>query len=547
MTKSMIPSPEVAFVTVRDGTRIAVALYKPQGPGPFPVLFAAAPYRFDNNRLPASTQFMFRETGPIEFYVAQGYVYAHMDVRGSGRSEGEYELLGENEQNDLYDVIEWLGSQSWSNGKVGGIGQSYFCMSQWFMGVANPPSLACLGAYDGLNDPYRDSIYSGGLLSNFFPSVWWNLNRSINAFPAEGPPRELSLDLNNLVRRHPFYDDFWRIRSARERMADIRVPVYAIGIWSKWHRRGVMNAFGSVSGPIKMRLLALPNAATALRVYQSVEFHREVMLPFYDRYLKDLATSHDARPAVEYQIAGRDGMLSSDSWPPREVETRQWFLSNEKANSLVSLNDGTLETSSPMEGTTDFAYPQPGWVLGTVGFGAGGHAGGFDPPRHRTTFSTPPFEEDYELCGPVKLVLYLSSSNCDTSIFASLHDQSPLADADREAGRNPASSRITLGCLRASRRRLDPGRSTDMKPFHAHTDAEPLVPGEVYRIEIEIDETAYRIRKGHRLRLELVNGDSPITDLAGLDHVYPPSDIGEDRYYHGGDRSSVLMVSVRPA
>ena len=80
--------PQIINVQVRDGTEIALALYFPEGNGRFPVLFAASPYRFDNNILPASPQFLWRETGPIDFYVKQGYIYAHMDVRGSGRSGG---------------------------------------------------------------------------------------------------------------------------------------------------------------------------------------------------------------------------------------------------------------------------------------------------------------------------------------------------------------------------------------------------------------------------------------------------------------------------
>ena len=137
---------EIVSIDVRDGTKIAARIYRPDGSGPYPALFAASPYRFDNNSLPASAQFLWRETGPIEWYVEQGYAYVHMDVRGSGRSGGDFEFLGPNEQTDLYEVIEWLGVQPWCSGKVGGIGQSYFCMLQWFMGAlrrrrspASPP------------------------------------------------------------------------------------------------------------------------------------------------------------------------------------------------------------------------------------------------------------------------------------------------------------------------------------------------------------------------------------------------------------------------
>src|SRR6202048_3872589 len=135
-----------------DGTSIGAGVYRPEGAGPYPALLAAAPYRFDNNILPASPQFLWRETGPIDFYAENGYAYIHMDVRGSGRSSGSVRSRDRKDQDDLYDVIEWIGRQPWCNGKVGGIGQSYFCMLQWFMGAVSPPSLACLGAHDGVCD-----------------------------------------------------------------------------------------------------------------------------------------------------------------------------------------------------------------------------------------------------------------------------------------------------------------------------------------------------------------------------------------------------------
>jgi len=68
------------------------------------VLIPARDGRHDNSVLPAGPEFLWRETGPIEFYVKQGYAYVHMDVRGCGKSGGEFELLGPNEQADLCDA-----------------------------------------------------------------------------------------------------------------------------------------------------------------------------------------------------------------------------------------------------------------------------------------------------------------------------------------------------------------------------------------------------------------------------------------------------------
>jgi len=154
-------------VPVRDGVKIGVRVYRPEGSGPFPALFAASPYRYDNNELPPRPMFLWRETGPIEWYVEQGYAYVHADVRGTGISGGEFGFFSRAEQRDLYDLIEWIAKQNWSNGKVAGIGQSYYCMSQWFMGIENPPHLACLAPYDGMNDPYRYLAFRGGIDSNF--------------------------------------------------------------------------------------------------------------------------------------------------------------------------------------------------------------------------------------------------------------------------------------------------------------------------------------------------------------------------------------------
>ena len=159
---------EPVFITMRDGTPIACRIYRPDTAGRFPVLFAASPYQYETDNLPHSTMFLWREVGPVEWYVRdQGYAYVHMDVRGSGQSGGVYNFLDREEQQDYYECIEWVGRQDWCNGKVGGIGQSYYAWSQWFMGIVNPPSLKCIAPYDGAVDPYRGTTYHGGIYCDF--------------------------------------------------------------------------------------------------------------------------------------------------------------------------------------------------------------------------------------------------------------------------------------------------------------------------------------------------------------------------------------------
>src|ERR1700689_400221 len=109
MANAALPKPREVKIRVHDGVEIAVALYLPEGRGPFPVLLGASPYRYDNNAVPPGPVFLWRETGPIEFYLRHGYAYANMDVRGCGKSGGEFRFLDKNEQRDLYDVVQWLG------------------------------------------------------------------------------------------------------------------------------------------------------------------------------------------------------------------------------------------------------------------------------------------------------------------------------------------------------------------------------------------------------------------------------------------------------
>ena len=101
----------IASIGAKDGVTLAAAVYLPKGKGRYPTLFAASPYRFDNNLAPAMPIFLWRETGPIEYYLKHGYAFVHLDVRGTGRSGGDYRYMDEAEQRDLYDVIVWIAKQ----------------------------------------------------------------------------------------------------------------------------------------------------------------------------------------------------------------------------------------------------------------------------------------------------------------------------------------------------------------------------------------------------------------------------------------------------
>jgi len=217
------------------------------------------------------------------------------------------------------------------------------------------------------------------------------------------------------------------------------------------------------------------------------------------------------------------------------------------SGSVTSLNDGGLAPQAVAGApSTTYTYPNPGWVAGVVGFGPTGPAGGFDPVRRVLTFTIAPLDKDWEICGPIKLVLYASSSARDTDFFIKLSDQFPQSPEDRAKGLNPFAELITRGWLRASHRALDPEHSTEMVPYHGHSDPQPLTPNEIYKFEISLEPTAYLIKQGHRLRVEIVNGDSPVSE-ALWPHYYRPDKIGSDTIHHDAAHPSELILPVSPA
>jgi predicted acyl esterase len=221
-------------VTMRDGVRISLCVYRPQREGRVPALFAASPYQHEFDSLPAFPLFLWRETGPIEWYVEQGYAYVHADVRGSGRSEGEFAFMDRTEQQDYVELIAWIARQPWCNGRVGGIGQSYYAMAQWLMATLDPPGLACIAPYDGLVDQYRCSNYHGGIFCSYRSSWYANLRADNQHRPAGAAGRPpMRFDLVGAITEHTLDDDWWRERSAFERLGKIKVPVLSIGHWGK--------------------------------------------------------------------------------------------------------------------------------------------------------------------------------------------------------------------------------------------------------------------------------------------------------------------------
>ena len=178
-----------APIAMDDGVVLRADVFRPIAEGKYPVILSYGPYAkglafqegYKGNwaRLikaapevlqGSSNKYQNWELVDPEKWVPDGYVCVRVDSRGAGRSPGFLDVWSPRETDDLYQCIEWAGTQPWSNGKVGINGISYYAMNQWTVGALKPPHLAALCIWEGSSDYYRELCRHGGILSDFLNS-----------------------------------------------------------------------------------------------------------------------------------------------------------------------------------------------------------------------------------------------------------------------------------------------------------------------------------------------------------------------------------------
>jgi predicted acyl esterase len=129
-------------------------------------------------------------------------------------------------------------------------------------------------------------------------------------------------------------------------------------------------------------------------------------------------------------------------------------------------------------------------------------------PGGAVAFETEIEQDRLELTGPAVLHLWVSSTTADADLYVRLRQFRP--DGAEVLGIDPSGDPVqslAQGWLRASMRELDPRRSTPWRPFHSHTAAAPLAPGEPVELDVEIWPTSMVLERGDRLVLEVSSSD----------------------------------------
>ncbi len=537
-------------ITMRDGIKIAIDIFKPKGRGPFPVILASTCYQKRFSLCPPVPAMHFVENNDPYWFVKRGYIFVTMDQRGSGESEGVWNLHGKDTQQDFYEVIEWLGTQSWSNGKVGMLGESFLGISQWFAAATQPPHLACIVPFDAGADWYRDLVYAGGALNFAFPSAWhiYELrgNYQLTVKKYKPDPTKYTWDLANEILMHQTFDEFWETRRAD--FSKIKCPVYSIGFWHKHgiHLRGNTRGYEEINAPKKLLLCHGEFEGDEMAIYNTPEI-RQLMLRWYDHWLKGNDTGFMDEPPVSLFIHGLNKYRPENEWPLKRVEYTKMYLAAGKSGAVDSLNDGKLLPKVPRaaKASVTYSYPQQDWSHFS-GIGCAVMDKGLMYTHKRVlTFTTAPFEKDMEVCGHGKLVLWASTEQeypeyKDTKFMVRLYDQLPDEAQSKELPlKGPYLARGGLVASMSFER--DAKLERPWRPYYSHKNPKEIENGKIYKYEIEILPFANLFKKGHRLRIELANHSANPLDFGG--HYYGLQ-VGQDTIYFDKDHPSHIILPV---
>ncbi|MFN8027505.1 MAG: CocE/NonD family hydrolase [Acidimicrobiia bacterium] len=510
-------------VRMRDGITLRANVYKPAGDGPFPVLMSMHPYGKD--RLPVRTRrgwrvnFQFRimnqpeplrissETGweapdPVA-WTERGYVVVNADSRGAGSSEGVGSLLSDAEALDLHDLVEWAGTQPWSNGRVGLLGVSYLALSQYKGAALRPPHLAAICPWEGFTDAYRDFLTPGGIRERGFSVIWQNVTRRV---------ARLSVDLGRERRRHPLRDAWWA--SITPDLGRIEVPVLVCASFSD-HDLHSQGSWRVVERAGSAELSAFTHRGGKWAAFYGDAAQR-AQTEFFDRHLRGLDTP--VPPKVRLEVRERrDAVVevrAEDEWP---LARTQW--------TTLHLGDAErLTAAAPTAGSAEFPLRR-----GALAF------------SHR-------FEHDTEVTGPMHARLVVSLTGADDAhLFLGVEKWSDGRWVPFEGSYGYGRDRITTGRLRLALRGLDP-TSEAHQPELALDTLRPVRAGERVTADIPLAASSTLFRSGDELRF-LVAGRSlePGNPLFGhFPARYAPSRKGRASL-HWGPGASSLTIPVIPA
>lgn len=545
------------YVAVRDGTRLAVDIYRPAIDGKavnerFPVVWVHTPYR--RAYIDASgKQVNAVEANQLTELIRHGYIVAAVDTRGRGASFGARRgFQDRTEANDAYDMTEWFARQSFSTGAIGVAGCSYLGGTTWHSATTLSSHLRAIAP--GCTDFDKYGFVSrGGITAQFNtrpedPGQDFGqgvlpvdddrdgkLAAQAIAAHAAGTP------MAELWRGMPYRDDvspllgvpFWREASVSSYIEQIERSKVAIFIWGNWLDEGSFEAvlaFNNLSNPRKLWMGSWQHC-------QVGDFPMSTeLLRFFDRYLKNVDNGWDREPPIYFRTVnaqpGHEWHTASQ-WPLADARARTLHLTGvARSGENAQMTPDTPTRSS--EGTFRVNYQPRCKERVNQGFMMWPCV----VENHGISYATPPLSMDTHIAGHPLADLSIASTQPDADLFVYLEDVAPSGE----------SSIVTHGRLRASLRaeHTPPFQSFMGMPYHRgnRSDAQPLTPGERTRVRIDLLPTSTLVKRGHRLQLRIAGAD-PRQRSRTVQFDPPPTVTVFTGGKHGSSLSLPVLTDVK--
>ena len=561
-----------APITMDDGIVLRADIFRPPGDGRYPVILTYGPYAkgldfrqgYPSNwaRLikaapevleGSSGRYQNWEVVDPEKWVPDGYAIVRVDSRGAGRSPGYLRHNEAREARDQHACIEWAGTQPWSSGKVGLNGISYYASNQWRAAATQPPHLSAICVWEGWVDNYRDSVRHGGIACDFRRNWQIRQVKTVQHGVGERGPKstvtgelvcgpetltdeELANNRENLwaeVMARPLDGPYYRERSGD--LSKVTVPLLSAGNWGGQglHPRG--NFEGYMRAASQRKWLEVHGGSHWAPFY--TDYGVKLQKRFFDFFLKGIANGWDRQPRVLLQVRHPGEKFverHENEWPLARTAWTHFYL--DPRDKSLALTPVAAEQSIT-----------------------------YDAMGDGVTFSTPALEQETEITGPSALKLFVSSSTSDADLFIVLRVFDPHGKEVVFQGALDPHTPIGQGWLRASHRKLDPKLSLPYRPYHTHDEHQPLTPGQVYELDIEIWPTCIVVPKGYRVALTvrgkdyeyegeaatLSNMKNPMKGCGPFVHDDPvdrPPEIfgGKVTLHFGANRKAAVLLPVIP-
>ena len=483
----------------------------------------------------------------IEFFTSYGYACVIVDVRGTGASLGDRKMeFSPEEVADGNEIVNWIAAQTWSDGKVGTTGVSYLgTTAEMLLANQNPHVKACIPR-SGIFDLYKSVVFPGGVCQGPFIDIWGQTTKwlDLNDFapfskqakfitgihPVKGDKRReilkeaLELHKNNFditkgLQEMKFRDDKqaaagastddFSVHSQLTRIAASGTPIYRIGGWYDGAlTRSTLDA--SLNTDNTRKVLIGPwdhgpaDDVSPFAMSKNVDFDMFAeMLRFFDHYIKGIDNGIENEPKYTYFTVGEEVWETANTWPPRDTQSRKFYLSTDNTLSALSpqvIHSGALSYNIDYTATSGLSSR---WnsVTDNYKHGHTNYPDRREEDKKLLCFTSDHLTEPTQITGHPVVQLYLSADASDATVFCYLEDVAPDGTVNY----------VTEGMIRPIDRKV-----TDHPPYktpypeHSYKKADEMnfYKGETVKLVFDLLPISYQFRKEHSIRISIAGADA---------------------------------------